>query len=175
MNNLDFHEEPFDEGTLCKLEMYRKYLRSWLPTFINNQYVDTIQIFDFFAGPGYDGENNPGSPIIASQEIRTALDGSKSRDGMKIKLFLNELDQNKYKTLQSNAAVIKKENPEIDVITGNKEFSELFFKSLPLMDRKGVANFLFLDQFGVSEINEHVFKEMINLDRTDFIFSFLLL
>ncbi|MFA6569392.1 MAG: three-Cys-motif partner protein TcmP [Victivallales bacterium] len=170
MNNLDFHEEPFDEGTLCKLEMYRKYLRSWLPTFINHQYVDTIQIFDFFAGPGYDGENKPGSPVIASQEIRIALDGSKSRDGMKIKLFLNELDQNKYKTLQSNAAVIKKENPEIDVITENKEFSDLFFKSFSLMDRKGVANFLFLDQFGVSEITPRVFESMINLDRTDFIF-----
>jgi three-Cys-motif partner protein len=170
MNNSDFHEKAFDDGTLCKLEMYRKYLRSWLPTFINNPYIDTIQIFDFFAGPGYDGENNPGSPVIASQEIRAALDCGKDHAGMKVKLFLNELDQNKYKALQTNATVIRETNPEIEVITGNKKFSELFFNSLPLMSRPRVANFLFLDQFGVSEIKDCVFKEMINLDKTDFIF-----
>ncbi|MEI8244813.1 MAG: three-Cys-motif partner protein TcmP [Lentisphaerota bacterium] len=170
MSNSGFHEKSFDDGTLCKLEMYRKYLRAWLPTFINNPYIDTIQIFDFFAGPGYDGEDNPGSPIIASQEIRIALDGGVCRAGMKVKLFLNELDKNKYKALQTNAAVIRDANPEIDVITDNREFSEVFFDNLPVMSRLRVANFLFLDQFGVSEITQRVFESMINLDKTDFIF-----
>ena len=47
---LNLHLKPFNEGTRDKLELYREYLREWLPVFINGSSVDIIQIFDFFAG-----------------------------------------------------------------------------------------------------------------------------
>ncbi len=50
----DFFDEPFDEGTLTKLEIFEKYLDHWIPTFIKGKYKKPIQIFDFFAGIGYD-------------------------------------------------------------------------------------------------------------------------
>ncbi|OGV36474.1 MAG: hypothetical protein A2020_12640 [Lentisphaerae bacterium GWF2_45_14] len=170
VGKLDFHEKRFDDGTLCKLEMYRKYLRTWLPTFLNNQHVDIIQIFDFFAGPGYDSEDNPGSPIIASEEIRAALDYNKLRRSVEIKLFLNELDIDKYNLLRDNAKIIRETNPEITVITENKKFIDIFEQAFPLMEQPRIANFLFLDQFGISEIKKDIFTRIINLNRTDFIF-----
>jgi hypothetical protein len=51
---LNLHQKPFNEGTRDKLELYREYLREWLPVFINVPSVDILQIFDFFAGPGFD-------------------------------------------------------------------------------------------------------------------------
>jgi hypothetical protein len=48
----NLHQKPFDEGTRDKLELYRKYFREWLPVVINNQYIDGIQLFDLFVGPG---------------------------------------------------------------------------------------------------------------------------
>ena len=60
----NLHQKPFDEGTRDKLELYREYLREWLPVFINGSSVDILQIFDFFAGPGFDVDGNPGSPVI---------------------------------------------------------------------------------------------------------------
>ena len=44
----NLHQKPFDEGTRDKLELYREYLREWLPVFINGLWVDILQIFDFF-------------------------------------------------------------------------------------------------------------------------------
>ena len=61
-----------NEGTQDKLELYREYLREWLPVFINGSSVDIIQIFDFFAGPGFDMDGNRGSPVITCDEIRNA-------------------------------------------------------------------------------------------------------
>jgi len=51
MPKRNLHGKPFDEGTKVKLDLYREYLREWLPVFINSPYVDTLQIFDFFADP----------------------------------------------------------------------------------------------------------------------------
>lgn len=70
----DLHQKSFDKATLDKLRLYRDYLREWLPMFMNNRSVDTIQVFDFFAGPGIDRNGNPGSPVIACDEIRRVLE-----------------------------------------------------------------------------------------------------
>jgi hypothetical protein len=49
----NLHRRPFDQATRDKLELYRKYLREWLPVFINGSSVDILQVFDFFAGLGF--------------------------------------------------------------------------------------------------------------------------
>ena len=72
MPERNLHQNPFNEGTQDKLELYREYLREWLPVFINGSSVDIIQIFDFFAGPGFDMDGNRGSPVITCDEIRNA-------------------------------------------------------------------------------------------------------
>jgi hypothetical protein len=41
--------------------------------FISGASVDILQIFDFFAGPGFDVDGNPGSPAITYEEIRNAI------------------------------------------------------------------------------------------------------
>ena len=72
MPERNLHQNLFNEGTQDKLELYREYLREWLPVFINGSSVDIIQIFDFFAGPGFDMDDNRGSPVITCDEIRNA-------------------------------------------------------------------------------------------------------
>ncbi len=49
-----FHNEPYTEETLVKLGIFKDYLRSWLPVFINKgkTYWHEINIIDFFAGQG---------------------------------------------------------------------------------------------------------------------------
>ena len=57
-HNKNFHDKEFDKGTNRKLDLYRLYLRAWLPTFLNTQWTKSMQIFDFFAGPGTDVNGN---------------------------------------------------------------------------------------------------------------------
>ena len=172
MHNSSFHEKPFDEGTLCKLELYRRYIRTWLPVFINNRHIDRIQIFDFFAGPGSDSVGNPGSPLIAAEEIRKALDSNKSRlrSELKITLMLNEKDSEKYQILQKTSSKIRAMNPEIDVLVRNQDFQPLYVDRVHSMRQNRTANFLLLDQFGLKEVPQKIFHSLVSLDKTDFIF-----
>ena len=64
MGGRNLHNEPFDESTLTKLDLYRRYVRAWLPVFLNapKLVVDRMQIFDFFAGPGQDEKGVSPSP-----------------------------------------------------------------------------------------------------------------
>ena len=67
---------PSDEMVLMmhdKLELYRMYLREWLPVFINGSSVDIIQVFDSFAGPGFDVEGYQCSPAIRCEEIHEVM------------------------------------------------------------------------------------------------------
>ena len=68
MSSKNIHKKPFDEGTITKLEIFQRYAREWLPTFVMSQRRKAY-IFDFFAGTGYDVKGVPGSPIRILQEI----------------------------------------------------------------------------------------------------------
>jgi three-Cys-motif partner protein len=68
MPKRNLHLKPFDESTCEKLGLYREYLREWLPVFIHNQHIDSIQVFDFFTGPGRDIDGTSGSPLITCEK-----------------------------------------------------------------------------------------------------------
>ena len=89
----DLHEEPFDEGTIVKLEIFEDYSQARIPTFVM-QAIPTICIFDFFAGTGFDKEGIAGSPIRILEKIREQI-GNVFQKKVKIKVFLNEFEPNK--------------------------------------------------------------------------------
>lgn len=167
----NFHQKSFDDGTIEKLEVYRDYLRAWFPVFLNSPFTETIQVFDFFAGPGHDSDGNAGSPMIAVEELKLALSNTPKRHNLTIKLFFNELDPVKYQELKNNVVPLKTElgnNAEIHI--DNTEFSDLFEQHMPLMTNRNVANLIFLDQYGIKEVSETIFCRMASLKHTDFIF-----
>lgn len=170
--NKEFHNTPFDEGTKCKLELYQNYLRGWLPVFINTTFIERIQIFDFFAGPGTDVNGTYGSPLLAAKEIRDAIDTSKEKINRTIlfDLFLNELEPKRFSLLQQTALNIRHMLPEVTVHETNQAFATLFPQYLPKMKASKTANFIFMDQFGLKEITEDIFKELVALQKTDFMF-----
>lgn len=168
MPKLNLHIKPFDEGTKEKLELYREYLREWLPVFINSEYLDTLQIFDFFAGPGIDIDGNPGSPVITCDEIRKAL-SQHGKQHPKIKVYFNEYNATKFKQLSECIDEQKKSLPQVDFITMRNDFHDAFDQWKHLTQGK-VANLLFLDQSGVQQITESVFKAIVRLPKTDIIF-----
>jgi hypothetical protein len=65
MSASGFHDKPFDEGTLTKLEIFQLYTREWLPVFLARPPTadSEIHLFDFFAGPGCDANGISGSPL----------------------------------------------------------------------------------------------------------------
>ena len=161
------HEKPYDEGTLEKLELFQDYVREWLPVFFHSSFVDNIQIFDFFAGPGRDLDGVPGSPLIICEEIRSALNVTKYPSS-KIKMYLNEFDREKYDQLLRAISPYRNELSRVDFSLSNEAFLDIFSKWQPLM--QGNANLLFFDQNGFQQITPSIFQAIVQLPYTDFIF-----
>jgi len=168
MPRRNLHKKPFDEGTKVKLQLYREYLREWLPVFINSSSVDTLQIFDFFAGPGIDMDGNPGSPIIACDEVKDVLEHCNKRR-LKIRLYFNEHAADKYEQLSDCLEAQKSHLKGVAFDTRPDVFHDAFKKWYPLM-QGNVANILFLDQNGVDQITKPIFQSIVKIQRTDFLF-----
>jgi three-Cys-motif partner protein len=168
MKNSGFHKKEFSESTRTKLVLYREYLKSWLPVFLNRPDIfDIIQVYDFFAGPGTDAMGNDGSPLIAVSEIEAALETNKERLSSKlcIRLILNDSDEKKAERLRKAVG-----QRRFEVNIHNESFAGLFALERSKMKRRGVANLIFIDQFGISEITKEVFEEIASIHATDVLF-----
>ena len=173
MKKDDFHEKPFPESTRTKLDLYKGYLREWLPVFLNSPNLcSTVQVYDFFAGPGTDAEGNDASPLIAIKEIEAALETSKERlsPKLRVRLLLNDRDKTKADSLRETIGEKSFKYVTGGVDVQNKDFTELFAAENPTMRSKGTANLIFIDQFGISEVTKEIFESMVSMPVTDIMF-----
>jgi three-Cys-motif partner protein len=170
MPQKDIFDKPFDEGTKTKLEIFEKYLQDWLPTFVLAKYVKPIQIFDLFAGSGYDKNGVAGSPIRILATIKKHSKLLKASN-KKVMLYLNDFDPGKFNTLQSNVSAKVSELGIEEVI--QIEYSNVSFTGF-LNTKRDIflngCNLIFIDQNGVKEVTEPVFSFLINCETTEFMF-----
>jgi len=184
-----FHVEPFDEGTLVKLELLKLYVRSWLPVFISkkNVFWKDIFIYDFFSGAGMDSKEKPGSPLIILNELKGYCPSIADK-GLKVSLLFNDPQEAVLDNLKNRVSnffikcraksefscceVCSSENKCPFTVTFEQKefkalFTELYFsmKVSPTLPR-----FMFLDQFGIKEITQDIFRKLTSLTRTDFLF-----
>ncbi len=47
MTSKDLHKQPFSEETITKLDIFEKYLESWLPVAIQSRFITEVNICDF--------------------------------------------------------------------------------------------------------------------------------
>ncbi|NPU91250.1 MAG: three-Cys-motif partner protein TcmP [Gammaproteobacteria bacterium] len=166
----NFHKNSFDDATQLKLEVYRRYIKSWLPVFISRKpdrnWNGKINIFDFFCGPGMDNEGNDGSPLIA---VRSCLEYEKllTKNGSTISLYFNDDKPSKIEKLNS---VLEELNipSSIAYETSSEAFGHAFVRKMKHIS--GSANLLFIDQCGIKEVTPKVFHTLIGLKGTDFLF-----
>ncbi len=161
----NFFNAEFDDATLTKLLIFEEYVKSWLPVFIKQE-KDLIYIFDFFAGAGYDSQNNAGSPIRILKQIKIY---QSIIHKTKVKLFFNEYEKKNFKNLEINCNNYLKDNPLLNKITkieySNWKFEDAFEQ---LKSRIGeYPSLVFMDQFGV-KYTKYV-NEFENFQETDFL------
>ena len=168
MSKRDLFRNPFDEGTLVKLQILEDYFKEWLPVFIANPNPiwKEIQIFDLFAGEGKDINGVPGSPI----RILTIINDNRDliiKSKVKINVVFNELEKPKFDLLNDNIEpIIDVEICKVDRY--HEDFSIVFERYYESM--KATANFLFLDQNGIKQISEDIFLKLNQLRQTDLLF-----
>jgi three-Cys-motif partner protein len=170
MNERNLHEKPFDEGTMAKLDLFRFYIREWLPVFIKARRVfwKTLNIYDFFSGPGQDVNGIKGTPLIILEELEPYFKDIQEK-GISINLYFNEYSNKKYAQLKKLIEPYKS-NVFLNIEIDSLEFTDSFQKKHSSLIGEDRANLLFFDQTGVKQINTERFKSIVSLKRTDFLF-----
>lgn len=166
----DFHNKPFDDETILKLEIFRGYIREWLPVFLSKTSFKTINIFDFFAGPGKDSNGQAGSPLIIIDETNKYLADPKlyQAKDVSIQLFFNDDDPEKISLLEEEISL--KNTEAFEVKTINQEFHPCFNIYQSILSSTSAAKLVILDQCGVKQIPPAIFERLINSPTTDFMF-----
>ena len=166
----DLHNEPFDESTIAKLEIFEDYAQAWLPTFIMQE-TPTLCIFDFFSGTGYDKNGVAGSPIRILEKIKEQINYIYQKK-TKIKVFLNEYEPKKFELLKKacddylNANDSLKNVVEINYY--NEGFEDLFPKLLSQI--KQFPSLVYFDQNGIKFLSDKYLFELEKISKTDFLY-----
>lgn len=175
MAQKDLHDNPFDEGTIAKLQIFEDYAQAWLPTFVM-QSAPIICIFDLFAGTGYDKNGIAGSPIRILKKIKEQI-GNIFQKRVKIRVYLNEFEpdkknQKKFELLKKACSEYLEANKDvqraIDIFYYNKNIEDLF--SELLADAKQYPSLMYLDQNGIKFLSDKYLLELEKLEQTDFLY-----
>ena len=173
MANARFHKDPYDAGTLTKLKIFELYAQEWIPVFTSSGAppFNEVHIFDLFCGPGTDSEGVHGSPLRILDQLRRY-----QRRGMagwsKVRIFahLSDSQQSKVDELSKILSDETWTVPGVVVDTQALEFKEALKVHRAVLENHRTAKLLIIDQFGVDEVTDDVFRYLISLPTTDFIF-----
>lgn len=170
MAKKDINNEPFDESTLAKLEIYEDYAEAWIPTFVMAGYKH-ICIFDFFAGSGYDQLGVPGSPIRILKQIRRFI-GHIFNKGTRVTLYLNEYVEKKFLELQKACNTFFDDHPElrraVEIEYSQEDFKVAFPRLEPFIAKH--PSLVYLDQYGVKFLTKEYLLMLEKMQTTDFLY-----
>jgi len=171
MSSADFHDKPFDEGTLTKLHIFELYAREWFPVFLSQgkPLRDAIHVFDFFAGPGTDCDNVLGSPLRLLQQLRD-YQCSEGWDKVRIHVHFYDGDSDKIKQLNDNIDEqgLRLSNVNFDIQP--LLFDEAFRAAALTLADPQAAKLVLIDQTGVAQVTPAVFNKLVNSPTCDFLF-----
>lgn len=176
MATKDLFDEPFDHGTLVKLEIFEHYAEAWIPTFVMSRRPQ-ICIFDFFAGAGYDKNNVPGSPIRILTQVNKQLHNI-LKNGSQVRIFLNSYDdkkrerETKFHSLKNACSEYLMNHKDLERAVSieyySKDCKELFWELLPEIGKS--PSLVYLDQNGVEFLADKYLFELEKLNETDFLY-----
>ena len=176
MSVKDLHEKPFTEETITKLNIFEDYAKVWIPTFVMSPWCAELNIFDFFAGTGYDKNGVEGSPIRILKQIHEQI-GNIFNKEKKIHVYLNELNAEKFYLLKTSCTEfiethqdIKRcyDNKFLEIIYTNRKCEEIFDEYLNRI--KNFPSLVYLDQNGVKFLAEKYFLKLIQCKKVDFLY-----
>ncbi len=169
----DFHEKPYDPGTLTKLRIFELYAQEWIPVFVAPlaPKFGRVEIFDFFSGPGKDAAGVLGSPLRILSQLRSYH--QKGLAGWnKVSITVHLFDENRGK-IEKLRNILQTEDwsiPGVTIDCKPMAFKDALLTHQGVLMDRGAAKLLIIDQYGVDEVTDDVFKQLICFQTSDFIF-----
>lgn len=174
MGKHSFHKVPYDAGTLTKLDIFEAYAEAWIPVFTSqpDPPFPEIHIFDFFSGPGTDSLSNLGSPLRILRQLKNYQQSGKLHGWDKVNIHVHFSDAHQGKC-DELAALIASPIWQIPGVTCRVQpflFADALAHHDAVLRNPRAAKLLLIDQFGVNAVTDDVFRQLISLPKTDFIF-----
>ncbi|MCZ6672545.1 MAG: three-Cys-motif partner protein TcmP [Verrucomicrobia bacterium] len=171
MPSKDFHNKPFDEGTLTKLNIFELYTREWLPVFLSqeNPPRHEIHIYDFFAGPGMDSKGIWGSPLRILRQLKNCQ-VFKGWNRVSINIHFFDKSQKKIDQLNLNVDTHRPKAQNIRYDIRPMGFTDGLKISEQDLANPNAAKLVFIDQTGVANVTDEVFRTFVNSPSCDFLF-----
>lgn len=176
----DINNSKFDEATKLKLNIFGECFEEWFPVFLQSRWYKKLYIFDFFAGSGKDLDNNAGSPLVLLDKAKGINRKYCISAKKEVKFLFNEGESNKSERLKLNIAQYFEECRQINDCDDckyqyrveNYKFQDIFSNAslTNIFKNKEFGKFILLDQYGFSQIDEQIFKQLISYPKADFIF-----
>ncbi|MEM9479696.1 MAG: three-Cys-motif partner protein TcmP [Verrucomicrobiota bacterium] len=169
----EFHDKPYDEGTLTKLAIFELYVQEWIPVFLSqpNPPFEELHIFDFFAGPGRDKNRVSGSPIRILDQLQTYHQhGLAGWNKVKKRVHFFDVKSRKTATLQDIVASENLTVPDVSTDIQALEFTKALSQFEDILRNRRAAKLLIIDQCGVDAVSDDVFGRLVSFPTTDFIF-----
>lgn len=171
MNHKDFHDQTFDDATLLKLDIFRGYIREWLPVFLKRPTYPEVHIYDFFAGPGTDAAGNPGSPLVIIEELEECLKVHSTPASSEVRIILHFNDNDCEKISKLEDTVKERSNTLSYKVTFTcKDFNLALLENQNSIRDQTTANLIIMDQCGFKHVDSNVFSTLIHCDTTDILF-----
>lgn len=171
MANNNFFDRGFDDKTSIKLGLYESYLTGFLGVLVastrGERVPKEIDIYDFFAGPGVDGEGVPGSPMVAYEVIGKFADRLEVF-GQKVRLWLSDIDEDRVSSLRSLFSNRAEWPSNTSIEIHQMEFRDALNANRGRLGK--IPALIFADQFGVKYITPDIFQKLVALKSTDLIF-----
>jgi len=169
----DFHDKSYDAGTLAKLSVFELYAQEWIPVFLSppEPKFDEVHLFDFFCGPGKDLAGVHGSPLrILDQLRRYHQKGMAGWKKVRIVVHLFDAEKEKIERLGTVLRELEWAIPGVEMDLKCLAFCDALAAHHDLLLNARIAKLLIIDQCGVDEVSDDVFKKLITFPTTDFIF-----
>ena len=173
MPTRNFHDKPYDAGTLAKLRVFEYYTQEWIPVFVSRDtpIFKEVHIFDFFCGPGSDTKGEPGSPLRILQQLRAyQVRGMAGWKQVRIVAHFFDSSRAKIELLKSALAADEWSIPGVEIECRQLKFQDALEEYRSLLANQHYAKLLIIDQCGVDEVSVGVFQDLITFPVTDFIF-----
>ena len=172
----DFYNQRFDDSTKLKLEIFKGYVREWLPVFLTQpeekaSKIKQIGIYDFFSGPGKNKQGNPGSPLLIVNEIKQYCSTHKNLKGNStVRLVFNDIRRDYIERLQKEVAEVACTESCCSIEYTVLPFDQSLSDQLPEMKRPDTANLVIMDQYGVKHVPPTIVEQLSRCSRTDILF-----
>lgn len=173
MANKGFHDKPYDAGTLAKLEIFELFTQEWIPVFLSRAEppFKEVHLFDFFSGPGADSKGTHGSPLRILNQLRIyQKEDLAGWNKVQIVAHLFDEDREKIASLKSLIDSEKWGIPGVEIDCRPLSFHDALAEQGSLLANRHIAKLLIIDQYGVDEVTDGIFRSLIGYPTTDFIF-----